>query len=555
MAYQKIREYLTKREKGLNDPFERQKPIYREIQENIIPWNGQALSGDGKDEMIDGSKKDDLILDPTATDSVDVLASGLESGMTNPSTPWFKLGFAEDAMADIPTVKDWLHQVEKSMRFIFNRSNIYQSFHHLYVEIGGFGTGAFAIFENFDTVIRCRPFTCGEYRLGLSKDLIVDTFLQFSYMTASQLISKFGKGNVSTVVLNAYNQKQETLFKVGWLVEPNDDRCEVKDFLNRPFRSIWYECNSQEQKTLATSGFNSFPVIAPRWHVVAGRTYGNGPGHKTLNAVKMLQKMEEKGLIAMDKNIDPPLVGPSALKNAIVNTMPGGITTVDEMQGTPGLRPLHEVRVDFGSYEAKHNRVQQQIRAGFYNDLFMMLANMPARSGVTATEIVERHSEKLIQLGPVFWRLKDEGLDPTIDRTFDIMIENELVPPPPEEIQGMELRVEYISPLAQAMKMVGLDNLDRFVGFVGSVAQMNPDVLDKADLDEAVNVYADMTGVPPKMVVPDEVVAGVREERAQQQNRQMMATMMKPAAETAKLMSETSTEEGSMLANLQGGQQ
>jgi DNA-binding IscR family transcriptional regulator len=48
-------------------------------------------------------------------------------------------------------------------------------------------------------------------------------------------------------------------------------------------------------------------------------------------------------------------------------------------------------------------------RGAYYADLFLMLAN-DDRSNVTATEIAERHEEKLLMLGPVLERLHNEML-------------------------------------------------------------------------------------------------------------------------------------------------
>ena len=82
--------------------------------------------------------------------------------------------------------------------------------------------------------------------------------------------------------------------------------------------------------------------------------------------------------------------------------------------------------------------VRQRINGSFYADLFLMLANA-TDTRMTATEVAERHEEKLLMLGPVLERLHNELLDPLIDITFNRMIENNLIPPAPPELQGMEL--------------------------------------------------------------------------------------------------------------------
>jgi hypothetical protein len=184
-----------------------------------------------------------------------------------------------------------------------------------------------------------------------------------------------------------------------------------------------------------------------------------------------------------------------------------------------------------------------------------MIAN-DTRSNITAREIQERHEEKLLMLGPVLERLNDELLDPLIDRTFGIMLRRGLIPPPPEELQGMELNVEYVSVMAQAMKLTGITSIERFMSFAGNLAGVNPGVLDKVDFDQAVDEYANMVGVPPSMIKDDDTVAKIREQRAQQQAAMQQAEMAAQGAQTAKTLSETQvTDEnvvGQMINNLRG---
>lgn len=73
--------------------------------------------------------------------------------------------------------------------------------------------------------------------------------------------------------------------------------------------------------------------------------------------------------------------------------------------------------------------------------MFLMLSNQSALNQMTATAVAELHEEKLLMLGPVLSRFNNEVLRPLIDRTFDILNEEGLIPPAPEEIQGTDLNV------------------------------------------------------------------------------------------------------------------
>src|SRR5699024_12488515 len=103
------------------------------------------------------------------------------------------------------------------------------------------------------------------------------------------------------------------------------------------------------------------------------------------------------------------------------------------------------------------------------------------RSGVTAREVVERHEEKLLQIGPVLERVHNELLDPLISRSFEIMQRQGLLPDAPEMLQGQGLRVEYVSALAQTQRMLGLRDIERMVGFAGQIAQLDPSAIHYID--------------------------------------------------------------------------
>lgn len=47
------------------------------------------------------------------------------------------------------------------------------------------------------------------------------------------------------------------------------------------------------------------------------------------------------------------------------------------------------------------------------------------------------------------------------------MVHDPSLPPPPPELEGMDLQVDFISPLAQAQRAVGTAAIDRVVGIQG----------------------------------------------------------------------------------------
>lgn len=144
-------------------------------------------------------------------------------------------------------------------------------------------------------------------------------------------------------------------------------------------------------------------------------------------------------------------------------------------------------------------------------------------------------------LGPVIERLHTELLDPLIEITFARLVEAGLVPPPPQELAGMALNVEFVSMLAQAQRAIATNGVDRFVANLGAIAQFKPDVLDKLDADQWADRYADMLGVDPEMVVAGDTLAMVRNQRAQAQAQAQQVALAEQAASAAQKLGTVQT--------------
>jgi hypothetical protein len=240
------------------------------------------------------------------------------------------------------------------------------------------------------------------------------------------------------------------------------------------------------------------------------------------------------------------------MRNQKASLLPGDITYVDGQQGQAGFKPAHEVRMTLQELSVLTQETATRVKKCFYEDLFLMLANSDRRQ-ITAREIDERHEEKLLMLGPVLERQNEDLLNPLIDRTFAIMLRRGMIPQAPQEIAGQDLKIEYVSIMAQAQKLIATSGIERFVGFAGNLAGAKPDILDKVDLDQVIDEYGDMLGVPSKIVRSDEDVAKIRMMRAKAQAQQQQLDQMQQAAQGAKLLSETDTRGENALTSIMRG--
>ncbi|WP_154058217.1 portal protein [Pseudescherichia vulneris] len=529
---------------------------WRELSEFIDPRGSRFLTSDANRN----DRRNSRIVDPSASLAADTLSSGMMSGITSPARPWFRLATPDPDMMDYGPVKVWLETVQNRMNDMFNKSNLYQSLPLLYSSLGNYSTGAMAVLEDDDDIIRTVPFPIGSYHLANSARGSVDTCYRKFSMTVRQLVMQFGKDNVSTSVKGMWEAgNYEQWVEVMHAVYPNVDRDTGRmDSKNKPWKSVYYEVGGDSDKLLRESGFDEFPIIAPRWTVNGEDVYGSKcPGMTALGQIKALQLEQKRKSQIIDKVTNPPMVGPSSLKNQRVSLLPGDITYIDQMTQQDGFRPAYQVNPDMSGLLADIQDTRQIIDRCYFVDLFRMLQSINTRS-MPVEAVIEMKEEKLLMLGPVLERLNDEALNPLIDRAFSLMARKNMLPPPPEVMQGMPLRIEYISVMAQAQKSIGLSSLTQAVGFIGQLAQVKPEALDKLNIDEAIDSYAEMSGVSPTVILPQEQVDQIRQSRAQQQQQMQAAAMAQAAAQGAKTLSETQTTEPSALtalAGAAGGQQ
>lgn len=528
---------------------------WQDISQFLLPRRGRYLNNETYENFQQqGQKKHQKIINGSAVQALKTLAGGLQGGLTSPSRPWFRLTIADDDLAENQAVKEWLHSVQEAMLAIFQRSNFYGAIHYVYWELGAFGTAAMLIEEDMESIIRCRPMTIGEYALALDCRYRPSCLYRQFSMTAAQMQEKFGQGNdkmgnlPQSVISALRNGQPDVRFEVQHILEKNAEYDKNKsDARGKEYSSIYYPYSGDDEELiLRKSGYNSIPFIAPRWEVTGVDTYGNSPAMDALGDVKMLQKIEEKKLMALDKMVNPPMNAPVALKNQGATTVSGGVNWIDVAQGQQSFQPAYLVNPNLQQMAFEIDRVEKRIRGFFFNDLFLSV--LGADKDMTAFEVAKRHEEKLMLLGPIIERQQAESMDLIIDRVFKIMVDLNLLPPIPREIAGAPLKVVYVSLLAQAQKMVATAPIDQLVGFVGNVAQANPSVLDKVDFDEMVDQYAQALGTPPKIIKPDDVVAAGRQQKQQDMRAQQAVMAAKDTTQAAKNLGETPIRGGDSTA-------
>jgi hypothetical protein len=521
---------------------------WQELSTFLLPRSGRYFTSDRNR----GQRRHNNIYDSTGTRSLRVLAAGMMAGMTSPARPWFRLATPDPDLNKHAPVKLWLAQVTKLMLDVFAKSNTYRALHSTYEELGTFGTSAKVVMPDFQSVIHHSTLTAGEYAIATDWKGNVNTLGREFEKTVGELVQEFGRDKCSLAVQTMYDRGTLGAWvPIIHLIEPRIDRDPRSKLASQmAWKSCYFEAGSNENTYLREGGFKDFPGLVSRWAVGGGDVYGNSPGMEALGFVKGLQQQSLRKGQAIDYKTKPPLQVPTAMKNQEVNMLPGGVSYYDGVTPGAGIRSAFEVNLDLSHLLEDTRDVRDQVRGAFYADLFLMLASRESDTRMTATEVAERHEEKLLMLGPTVERLHNEELDPLIETTFSAMLRAGMLPPPPEELHNVDLNVVFVSMLAQAQRAVGTNSVDRFVGNLGQLSTFKPDVLDKLDADAWADEYSDMLGISPTLIVASDKVALVRQARAEMQQQQQQAAQANVAADTANKLGNAPTGTDNALTDV-----
>lgn len=527
---------------------------WRECGEQFMPRAARFIQSDRNK----GDKRHNNILDNTAIRAVRILGAGMMSGATSPARPWFRLSLPDEELREYAPVKEWLSDVTRILLSVFAKANTYPMLHTLYEELGVFGTHAVINYDDFDKVVYHYNSPTGEFALDSDYRGNVNTLARKFEKTVAQLVGEFGYDRCSATVKNMYNTGNlNAWIPILHVIEPRVDRDPRRfDMKNKAWKSCYIEMGREDfgNRYLREGGFDKFPVLAPRWHKVGGDTYGQSPAMDALGDGKQLQHEQLRKGNAIDYQTKPPIQLPTSARGQEKNFLPGGVAYFDAPDSRNAARTLWEVNLNLQHLREDIIDVRERINSAFYADLFLMLAT--ADKNMTATEVAERHEEKLVQLGPVLERLHNELLAPLVEGTFERCLKVGMLPAPPAELQGQELQVEFVSTLAQAQRAVGVNSVDRFVANLGVIAQFKPDVIDKFDADKWADAYADMMGIDPELIVPGDKVALIRKERAQAAASMQRAEQAALEAKAAQSLGTVKTNEpnaaNDMLSQFQG---
>ena len=527
--------------KALRQPYEQD---WREISKYAQPTRSRFLNSE-----TNRNTKKPTIYDGQSIRSFRTLTGGMTSGLSSSSRPWFKLATYDADLMETQEGKEWLTEAEKRLYAMLASSNFYSAAKTGYSELGLFGTEACVMVEHPRHGFVCHALTAGEFWIALDDAMMPGALYRRVPMTVLQAVQSF-KGAVSQRVRSAYDRSNyETLVDVFHAIEPNPDREPGRaDGHNKPWQSIWWDETDSGDALLRHSGFDEQPFWAPRWDTTGSDVWGSSPAMEALPDMRELQLQAKRKAEATDYHVWPEIVTNPNMK---LKRQAKAVTSAANVDKDSVLVPYQVPYQAIAAIREDVEDCRRAIDAASYAELFMAITNMQGIQPRNIEEIASRNEEKLTQLGPVIERVNKEKLAVAIDRAFGIMSRGGLLPPVPQALSGVELKIEFVSILTQMQRMIGIGQIERTASFVGGLIAAFPEIGDKLNTDGMVDEYADRAGAPAKIIRSDDDVEAMRAARAQAQNAERIAAMApaaKDGADAARIMTEIADAGGMGLA-------
>lgn len=536
--------------KATRAPWER---AWKTIVEQILPFRARW----DMSSFNDGSPLSTNIINSTPSDALRTLVSGLMSGVTSPAKPWFRLTLEDTELAHKKAVKIYLERLEKITLAIFEKQGLYGAVSGGgYSDFGMIGTGVILEEEDENTQLPTfESVPIGEYYLDVNDKNEVDTYMRVRTFTVKQLVDRFGYENCSRVVKENWDNGQlSKLIETAHTVWPNDNYKEnaIGD-AGRKFSGSWIETKGEDfEEMLEESGYHEFPVLAFRWGARSGEAYGRGPGWFAVGDCLALQHLMQKLARMIDKTVDPPMVAVDTMKTRRASLVPGSTTYVPD-NAANSFTPAQVILP--GSIAALREYIQDhewRIRDAFFYKLWMSLLNDSRNQRPTATEVEATRQEIMLQMGPVLESLNGELLDPMVSRTLAILERAGVLPEPPPELEGVEVKVQFISVMHMAQHMVGLASIREIENHVAGLASMGLDeALHKLDVGKLLDEVGEMAGVPRTILRTDKEVDAIKQAIAEAEKAKADGEAMLAMTQGAANLGKAGMDTQSLGDNLQ----
>lgn len=509
------------------------------LTEFILPNENRGWFGDPSK----GIRRDRRVYDSCAIQSNRDLASAMQSTITSPSAKWSRIRFKEEKLNEDNQALEWLDGVSDVFHDALNESNFDRQIGRGYPCLSGLGMMILFQDEDFN-------FTCWSL-VNVSwvenDNGVIDTVYRKFKLTIKALYDKFGD-KIGQEFLDKLEKHPLEEVEIYHIIEPRHkdlvkyNPLKLAGPLERPYAS--YYIIHKNGCIVEESGFYEFPVFVARWSCLPDEVYGFGPGSVALPDVRSLNKVREESLKALAKAVNPPII--TSKQNMVSGDFrPGGTIVVRD----PSQFKEFITQTKFDAVKLEVEDLKNSIKSTFYIDK-LLLPPRNETGEMTAYEVSQRLEQMQQILGPVLSRFNSEFLNPLVMRSMNILLRKNRIKPLPKSVEQklsiearaihnkatLDLNIVFVNSLARSQQMSELQNVQQWVQEIMQLAQMKPEALDTVNSDAIVAYSAKVRTIPESMLVPQQQVNAIRQQRQKQQQAQAALQQGQQAGDIAQSM-------------------
>ena len=486
-------------------------PLFEECYEYALPMRESFYY-----EEV-GQRRDDRIFDETAVVGVQEFASRLQSGLVPNFARWADLlSGSEVPEEERDKVDNELDSVTNYVFEVLQNSNFSQEVHESFMDLA-VGTGVLCV-EEGDSVnpVNFTAIPLPHVVLDTGPDDKIDhVFRERKKVPFDSLPIMYPNGKFDAKLKQMMGRDADTTIL----------EVVCRDYTKKNEEAYYHYALCMTTKTIVhekeMKGLGSNPFVCFRWSKCAGEVYGRGPLLNALSAIKTTNltielilenaQMSIAGIYQVD---DDGVINPDT-----INLVPGSI--IPKAMGSSGLQPL-QAAGNFDVAQLVLGDMRQNIKRALYND---MLGN-PDKTPASATEVAERMADLSRRIGSAFGRLQAELVQPVLQRVIYILKKQGRIEIP--QVNGREVKVRSVSPLAQAQSNQDIGTVSRFLELIGGT--FGPEMLQILIDSEVTAVYlAKKFGVPDSLIRDEEdrkAMTAMAQQMAQQQAAQQPQEQM-----------------------------
>lgn len=507
--------------------------LWNLIERFIMPFGGQFFRDKKTEGGVDWKKRE--IFDSTGINANQLLASNIQSSITNPVTKWANYSFDKDQLNKDQEAQEWMQECEYLVMNSVKSTNFNNEAGEFYLDLTGFANGIQCQESSeldtgeldkitFDTV---PPDECV---FDLDLEGYPRNFYRCYSWTALQIYDKFAADTPELIRQEAQSPtksiiKHKVIFAIYKRPEiTNADVFSILPADKRPYGGR-YVLHRTKEAIGKEVGYYEMPIAMTRWRTVSGSNWGFSPAMIAIWDVLSLNQTNELILKAGEKVLDPAILTTNRGVFGDIDLSAAGLTVVSDVKA---IAPF-ESKARFDVSQMNKEDLRQSVKDTFYWDQ-LQLKNSPA---MTAYEVQTRIQLMQRLIGPTYGRLHTHYLDPTLERHFRILYRYKKLPPMPDivaELKG-SIVINYTGPLASAQRMDEVQNMESTLQNIAGISEMFPEARDLVDVDESVREIVSAKGAPAKMLRTKTEVKKIRDDRAAQQQQQMQLEQAQQAGQ------------------------